>query len=351
MGNIPVFWDKLGTRMDYPLSWNSGNFEDFALWKDQALAKYRESLLYDPPEVPFEAQVIDEEDRGGYVARKVVFNLTADSRVLTYMLVPKGEGPFPAVLLLHDHGARFDIGKEKMIRPFNDSPERLASAEEWVVKNYSGRYVGDELAKKGYVCFATDALNWGDRAGAGYDGQQALASTLMFLGSSLAGVMAHEDCRAASFLAAHPAVDPARVAAMGHSMGGYRTWQVAALSVDIRAGAAICWMATVKSMAVPGSNLCRGNSGYNFLHPGIHKYMDFPDMASLACPKPMLFYNGELDHLSPLEGVKYAYDGMRSVWDSQDAGGVLVTRLWNYPHIFNEEMQKEAFVWLDGLMK
>jgi dienelactone hydrolase len=267
------------------------------------------------------------------------------------MLVPRGEGPFPAVLLLHDHGGRFDIGKEKMIRPFRDTPERLASAREWVATNYSGRYVGDELAQRGYICFATDALNWSDRGGGGYEGQQALASNLMYLGASLAGVMAYEDLRAAEFLAGYSSVDPERVAALGHSMGGYRAWQVAALSEHITAGAAICWMATVKGLASPGNNLTRGNSAFNMLHPGVHQYLDFPDIASIACPKPMLFYNGVKDHLSPVNSVKEAYSKMQAVWESRQAGKMLVTRFWDYGHIFNAEMQDAAFLWLDGFLK
>ena len=58
------------------------------------------------------------QDRGAYVARKVVFNLTGDSRVLGFLLTPKSAGPHPAVLLLHDHGVKFDIGKEEDIEPW-----------------------------------------------------------------------------------------------------------------------------------------------------------------------------------------------------------------------------------------
>ena len=63
-------------------------------------------MLTPRPNAPFCPVVIAEQDRGTYVARKVVFNLTGDSRVLGYLLVPKGQGPFPAVLLLHDHRAK-----------------------------------------------------------------------------------------------------------------------------------------------------------------------------------------------------------------------------------------------------
>ncbi|MEI8042704.1 MAG: hypothetical protein WCL11_14935 [Verrucomicrobiota bacterium] len=73
-------------------------------------------------------------------------------------------------------------------------------------------------------------LNWSDPGGGGYDNQQALAANLLQLGASWAGLIAHEDLRAAEFLATRPEVDAKRVAAMGLSVGGFRTWQTAALS-------------------------------------------------------------------------------------------------------------------------
>jgi len=345
-----VFYDRLAERLTFPLSWLADNYGDFRAWREAARAKVMECLLTPPAPAPFDPMVIAEEDRGAYVARKVVFNLTADSRVLGLMLVPKGSGDdaiFPAILLLHDHGARFDIGKEKVIRPWGVAPESMRSALEWVDGQYGGRFIGDELAQRGYVCFATDMLNWSDRGGAGYEGQQALASNLMHFGMSLAGLIAHEDMRAAKFLATRPEVDPQRVAAMGLSVGAFRTWQVVALSDHIAAGVAVCWMATVKGLMVPGQNQTSGQSAFTTTHPGLFNYLDYPDLASIACPKPMLFYNGEDDSLFPMPAVEEAYAKMRRVWESQDAGERLVTRLWQAPHVFDCQMQDEAFAWLD----
>lgn len=348
--NLPAFRDKLADRVTFHKSWLSGNVEDFGKWRESARKKVMECLLTPPPAVPFDPVVIAEQDRGTYVAQKVVFNITGDSRVLGLMLVPKGEGPFPAVLLLHDHGARFDIGKEKVIMPWDVPEERMVSAQEWVNTCYGGRWIGDELAKRGYVCFCTDALNWSDRGGAEYEGQQALAGNLLHLGMSLAGLIAHEDLRAAEFLATQPQVDSSRVAAMGLSMGAYRTWQVSALSDHITAGVSICWMATVKGLMVPGNNQTRGQSAFTMTHPGLFNYLDYPDIASIACPKPMLFYNGLQDSLFPVPSVEDAYSKMHKVWESQNVGEKLVTKLWDVPHEFSVKMQEEAFEWLDSQM-
>ena len=349
--NLPAFTDRLAERLTFPLSWLSGNYKDFSAWRKAARAKVMECMLAPPPVAPFAPKIIAEQDRGTYVARKLVFNITGDSRVLGLMLVPKGKGPFPAVLLLHDHGARFDIGKEKVIEPWDEPAQRLQSAREWVDHSYGGRFIGDELAKRGYICFTTDALNWSDRGGAGYEGQQALASNLLHLGMSLAGLIAHEDLRAAEFLAAQPEVDPKRIAAMGLSMGAFRTWQVAALSDHIAAGVAICWMGTDNGLMVPGNNQTGGQSAFTMTHPGLFNYLDYPDVASIACPKPMLFYNGEQDELFPVPSVREAYAKMRKVWDSRKAGDRLETQLWDVPHCFNREMQQAAFAWLDQQLR
>jgi dienelactone hydrolase len=162
--------------------------------------------------------------------------------------------------------------------------------------------------------------------------------------------MAWEDLRTADFLAQQPEVDATRIAAMGLSMGAYRTWQVAAMSDKIAAGVSICWMGTVKSMFSPGMNQTRGDPSYSMLHPGLLKDLDYPDIASIAAPKPMLFYGGRYDRLFPQSGVEQSYTKMRAVWESQGAGDRLVTETWPVEHKFTPEMQEKTFDWLDQVM-
>ncbi len=347
---MPVFFQKLKDRVTHPMSWTSGNYGDFEAWKKLARERVRSAWLAPPPEAPWNVAVVASEDRGAHVARKFVFNISADSRVLAYMTFPKGEGPFPAVLLLHDHGGHYLIGKEKVVRPIGASEEMTKDAEIWIDRGLGGRYLADELSKRGYVTFVTDAINWGDRAGGAFAGQQALASNLMHLGMSFAGTIAWEDQRAADFLAEQPEVDARRIAAMGLSMGAYRAWQVAAMSDKIAAGVVVCWMGTVKSLMIPGLNQTRGSSAYSMLHPGLLADLDYPDIASIAAPKPMLFYSGRYDRLFPQAGVDDAYAKMRAVWDSQGAGDRLETRNWDVEHKFNAGMQEAAFEWLDRMM-
>ena len=350
-GPLPDFHPALKAALTFPLAWGNSPVRDFRAWRRAARAKVEELLVVDREDgTPYAPEFGPPVPRDGYRSQLVTLSLTRHERVRAALLTPDGPGPFPAVLLLHDHGAKFDIGKEKLVRPWYDDP-RLASAQGWAEKYFSGRFVGDELARRGYVVLCADALGWGDRGPLAYDQQQALASNLFNLGSSLAGLMAREDARAAGFLAGLDRVDARRVAAVGFSMGGFRAWQTAALTDAVAATAAVCWMTGLKEMMVPGNNTLRGQSSYYMLHPGLPRYLDFPDVASIAAPRPMLFFSGALDPLFPADGVRVAHDKLRAVWRSRHAEERLHLKTWpDLGHVFADRMQDEVLTWLDSVL-
>ena len=217
------------------------------------------------------------------------------------MLLPPGPGPHPAVLLLHDHGSAFAIGKEKVITPWDD-PARAAEAAAWQARLYDGVSLGEALVARGFAVLAADALGWGSRQGNGYDAQQALAANLMQFGLTLAGVIAAEDAQLVRWLARHPAVDARRVGVLGFSFGGYRAWQAAALCPEVAAGVAASWMGRLGDLMRPGGNQLRGQSAFAMLHPALGGRLDYPDVAGLAAPKPMLFLSGRHDRHFPADG-------------------------------------------------
>lgn len=352
--NLPHFRDEKVARMDFPLAYDRAGMA-FGQWRKRGREVFMNCLPPRPPLAPFQPQILAVEDRGAYEARKMAINLSVDTRATAYLLVPKGEGPFPAVLALHDHGAHFSIGKEKVVRPIGESKERVQDAQDWVGQCYEGVFIGDELASRGYVVFAAAAAYWGDRGHCeeddSYEGQQAFAANLFQLGSAWAGMILWDDIRCAEFVQGLAEVHPERIGAVGLSMGSNRTWHLAAATDIIKAGAAICWMGDTPTLTTPGNNQTTGQSAYSMLYPGLRNFLDYPDVASLACPKPMLFYNGTEDGLFPVSGVKACYDKLRLVWREQGCGDRLVTKLWNVPHVFNREMQAEAFDWLDKQLK
>lgn len=353
--NMPVFYRQMKQQLTYPLAWGKAKEKDFAKWKVQArhvLAECMQNIQ--PAPKAYAMEVTDREQREGYEACKIRFNLSEWSRVPAYLLVPEGKGPFPAIVLLHDHGAHFSIGKEKMVRPFHVAPEVMEDADKWAKQCYDGQYVGDYLARHGYVVLTVDALFWGERGrkeGASYEAQQALASNFLQMGASWGAFINVDDMRSAEFLASLPFVDKERVGSLGFSMGAYRSWMLAAMTDVVRASASVCWMNTTEHLMTLTNNQNKGGSAYAMMIPGLRRYLDYPHVASLACPKPTLFFNGTRDKLFPVEGVKDAYQEMEIVWKSQGASDRLVTKLWDEKHFFNKEMQKETLEFFDRWLK
>ena len=351
--NMPAFYEQLKQQLTYPEAWGNSATKDFGKWRAEARKTVMECMQNLPPAPKeYDMSVVGTEQRAGYEARKIWFNVSEWSRIPAYLLVPDGKGPFPAIIMLHDHGAHFSIGKEKMVRPFGVSPE--ISAGDWVVRCYDGQYTGDYFAQNGYVVLSIDALFWGERGrkeGVSYDGQQALASNFMQMGASWGAFINIDDVRSAEFLASLPMVDKEKVGCLGFSMGAYRSWMLAALTDCVKASASICWMNTTEHLMALTNNQNKGGSAYSMLIPNLRRYLDYPHTASIACPKPSLFFNGAKDKLFPVAGVKDAYQAMREVWESRHAGDRLVTKIWEEKHFFNKEMQKEALEFFNKEMR
>ena len=335
--NLPVYADSLIKDLTYPLAWGNSDIKDFDVWRKVARQKVFDCMLTPPPAPAdgFQMKVLAEEQRDGYKARKIEIRLSRYYTVPAYLLIPDGKGPFPAVNALHDHGAHLFIGKEKMIRPLacEDSLVR-AAAQQWADQLYEGRFVGDDLARHGYVVFSADAPMWGERGqqeGPKRDRYDMIAGNMMMYGIDLSAYMTYDDIAGTEFLASLPEVDAARIGCMGCSMGGYRAWMLSALSDRVKAGAAVCWMVTTDEQM--SFNYSRTeNGGFANCFPGLRRWLDYPHVASMACPKAMLFINGSQDKLFPVPGVEKAFKVMHDTWKSQGANEKLETELWDIPH-------------------
>ncbi|MBO4673679.1 MAG: hypothetical protein J5616_04945 [Bacteroidaceae bacterium] len=74
------------------------------------------------------------------------------------------------------------------------------------------------------------------------------------------------------------------------------------------------------------------NGGFANCIPALRRWLDYPHIASLACPNAMLFINGTQDKLFPVAGVKKAFGIMHSMWQHQGVDEKLETELWDMPH-------------------
>lgn len=300
--------------------------------------------------------------------------------IRSYLLVPDGlsaSDKRSGLVLLHDHGARFDIGKEKLVRPLAESPRHIRrSSEEFVRTNFDGVYFADSLASLGYVVIVPDMLYWGSRSTeacrewsrlkygdsgmspdeadpycgqmaadrkkarldslkkAVYEGQRTVYDSLAATGVIWAEKTMAEDALAARILSGLDFVDPGNIAAFGWSMGAHRTWLLTAFCQDIKTGAALCWMTLKEAEKTPYKA-----SDYALLIPRLRDRYDFPDIALKLVPKPFLFLSGTRDHLFPVWAVEKAYGRMQSVYEEHGAEGRLRTEFFEGGHHCGKEVQ------------
>ena len=300
----------------------------------------------------YNVEELCSEQREGYSCTLVRFNAHDGDSISAYILMPDNasqDNPVPGIVMMHDHGARFDIGKEKLVKPICRNPDHAeeagagfpygapghisASAKEWSDKYFDGVFFGDLLAARGYAVIAADALYWGERSSPEayewsrlsfgdslnmqkqrirelkqtvYEGQRDIYSGFEARGECWAEKILKDDIATAELAASLPFVDTSRIYAFGFSMGAHRCWLLSAFCDRIKGGAAVCWM-TTKS-AYDSDNA----SDLSMRIPSLRDTMDFPDISRLTRPKPMLFINGEDDHLFPKEAVYEAFGRMQS---------------------------------------
>ena len=301
--------------------------------------------------------VLETERRDGYTCQRIEYHAAGPQRVQAFLLVPDGAAagqPRPGLVLLHDHGARFDIGKEKLVRPLRTAPDHIqASAGQWVADGFDGVFLGDRLAAAGYVVIVPDALYWGSRStplcqqwsrmqfGPApaptqeirpvkqrvYEGQRAVYDSLAQRGIVWAELTLNEDAAAARLLAALPYVDAGRIGCFGWSMGAHRAWLLAAFCPVVKTGVALCWMTLKRTQAQPPSA-----SDYSMMIPALRERWDFPDIARWLCPKPFLFLNGRSDRLFPAAASQEAFERMQAIYAEAGAPSLLRTEWFDGGH-------------------
>jgi dienelactone hydrolase len=321
-----------------------------------------QALSYRPDQADFNATVVEKVDRGTHTREKVYFNTTPELRVGAYVLVPKNlSGKAPAIVALHDHGAFYRWGKEKLVSVDGEHPA-LTQFKHY----YAGRNIADDLAAQGYVVIVIDMLYWGERrmrissdpkTGPDESAQDVqtynrarqadeplFARTIESAGFTWPGVIFWDDIRTVDYLISRREVDPNRIGCVGLSVGGFRVNHLMALDDRVKAGVAVCWLTSYQH--IQPKHVVH-TTGFTMLVPGLYRRLDMPDVVSLAAPRPLLNINGLKDGLFPVEtGIKPAYRTLETVYTKLGAADRFKGSLYDAPHEFNAEMQQEAWAWL-----
>ena len=366
VGSLFPFIRSQAVKGEPAISFLRTEFVEAKSWKRRARGKLLELLHYSPPKCDPRPHVLERTDRGEYIQERIEFNTTLDIRVPAYLLIPKkAKLPAPAIVALHDHGGFYFWGKEKLLELDGEH----STLKEFKQQYYGGKSTAAELARQGYVVIVIDMFYWGDRrmlldadpadwrdrpptvtperiaafnrrAGQNED---LVGRTISAAGYTWPGVMFWDDIRTVDYLVTRPEVDPKRIGCVGLSVGGLRSCHLAALDDRIKAAVVVGWMTSFPAQL---KKHIRYTIGATMLVPGLYRDLDYPDVASLAMPAALLVINGSKDTLFDAQGVQASFEKLKRCYNKAGIPEKLRTRLYDTPHEFNPEMQREAWDWL-----
>jgi hypothetical protein len=81
--------------------------------------------------------------------------------------------------------------------------------------------------------------------------------------------------------------------------------------------------------------------------PGLQKYLDLPDVATLTIPRPLLVQQCQQDRLFPLAGMRASIERIADGYTKAGAKDRFTGRFYDEPHIFTRRMQDDAIDWFD----
>lgn len=166
----------------------------------------------DHPKPDFYVEVVEVVEFPTYTQTEITFAVEPGDRLPAYLLIPKNlTGKTAGVLALHQTYAG---GKE----------------EPAGVSGTLNRHYGQELAERGYVVIAPDYPGYGD--------YNIDVYAMGYASATMKGIWNHMRC--VDLLQSLPEVDPARIGAIGHSLGGHNTLFVGAFDPRIKVMVTSC---------------------------------------------------------------------------------------------------------------
>ncbi|MBE3089399.1 MAG: dienelactone hydrolase family protein [Actinobacteria bacterium] len=281
-----------------------------------------------PTKVDLGTNILESKDWGSYIREKVEYSAEAGDRVPAYLLIPKNlKGPTPAVYCYHPHGGNFELGKSEVVGLAGNPDQALAV----------------ELAERGYITFAPDAIafeerNWTeDKSG---KAEYFELATRLVRGHTLLAKVLHDMSVGLDYLESRPEVDKTKIGFIGHSYGGRMAIWSPAFDKRIKVSVSNCGCVNYKDSLSREAGI-----QMEFCVPNIMQSGDIEDVVKMV--EPTSIYISATDDDKWSKGAQKIYDYAKSAF----VDGELKLKIWPGKHIFTKEMREEAYSFLDKYLK
>jgi hypothetical protein len=171
-------------------------------------------------------------------------------------------------------------------------------------------------------------------------------------GYTPAGVEAWNCVRALDYLETRPEVDKDRFGVTGRSGGGAYSWWIAAIDDRIKAAVPVAGITDLQNHVVDGC--VEGHCDCMYM---VNTYRwDYPQVAALVAPRPLLISNTDSDGIFPLDGVVRTFEHVRRIYRLHEpamkgATANVALNISPGPHKDTQELQLHAFRWFDKHLK
>jgi len=350
-----------------PLSFSNCHGMSAAAWNRKAHKAFLDGLGCPFERVNLDMRLEETVERDGYTEERITFASTSLHRISALVLVPHaGKPPFPAVVALHDHGGFYLFGKEKIV----ERPRECRQLRQFKMDAYEGRSWASEIARRGYLVVAIDALGWGDRNFCRSDVRNPVQAPdyhaemveqthernepsvkqsfhadlhAAWAGTSWAGIVNWDDRRTVDYLLSRKDVDRKKIVCLGLSGGGFRSTYLFGSDPRIAAAGIVGWMTCLAEQLLFPTDTHLGM----FSAPGVSRLMDHPDVAALGAPRNLFLMQCARDQIFPHDAMKRAAELIADIYDSWGRPENFRRHFYDVPHCFNIKMQTDMFEWFD----
>lgn len=274
-----------------------------------------------PSSVPPAPEVVGAERCEGYERLRIEYTLEPGERVAAFLLVPNDAQHAPAVFCHHQHASEFTLGKSEVVGLAGDPDQAI----------------GQDLATRGFVVFAPDAIGFEERNWSHPTGRAEYVemTSRLVQGQTLLAKVLHDASVGLDVLCDRPEVDPERLGFIGHSYGGRMALWAAAMDERIRASVSHCGCIGYADSVANRIGIQPEFCIANVLASG-----DIADVARLVAPRALMLSACTRDKYSI--GHQTIADAAREAFPD----GAFEHRQWDAEHMFTAEMREEAYGFL-----
>jgi dienelactone hydrolase len=282
-----------------------------------------------PERTDLQATITGKIEQDEFTVEKLHFQSRPGLYVTGSLYLPKNiDKPLPAVLYVSGHGQVKKNG--------------IAYGTKAHYQHH-----GAWLARNGYVCLVLDTLQLGEIEGIHHGTYRYGMWWWLNRGYTPAGVEAWNCVRALDYLQSRKEVDPERLGVTGRSGGGAYSWWIAAIDERIKCAVPTAGITDLQNHVVDGA--VEGHCDCMFM---VNTYRwDYPMVAALVAPRPLLIANTDSDRIFPLDGVVRTFDKVRRIYRLLGAGDKVALNITAGGHLDTQELQIHAIRWLDKHLK